>query len=254
MDERLGFGIDIGGSGIKGAPVELTGGRLAAERLRVPTPQPSTPDAVVAVIREVLDHFRWDDAFGCTFPSVVRGGVVETATNVDPSWVGTDLVRVIGTVTGRRAVVLNDADAAGLAEMRVGAGKNRDGVVLVTTLGTGIGSALFLDGKLVPNLQLGLLELDGRVAERHAAASARERENLSWSEWGQRLDRYYGHLDRHFNPDYHIVGGGVSRKADKWMHLVHTRAPMVPAAMGNDAGIIGAAMYAAEHLGKGDVG
>lgn len=247
---ELGFGIDIGGSGIKGAPVDLHQGELAEERFRVPTPQPATPDAVAEVVREVLDHFEWDGRFGCTFPAVVQHGVVRTAANVDQSWIGTDGHALLNKVTERRSLLVNDADAAGVAEVRFGAAKDRDGVVLLTTLGTGIGSALVVDGVLVPNTELGHVELDGYDAESRAADSARDREGLTWEAWAQRLTSYYGHLENLFWPDLIVVGGGVSKKADRWLHLVETRCEIVPAALRNNAGIVGAAVQAAHHHHK----
>ncbi|HWN33478.1 MAG TPA: ROK family protein [Pseudonocardia sp.] len=246
---KHGFGVDIGGSGIKGAPVDLRKGKLAEERFRVPTPQPATPEAVAAVVREVLDHFEWQGAFGCTFPAVVQHGMVRTAANVDAAWIGTDAHKLLAKVTGRRPLVVNDADAAGLAEVHFGAAKDRDGVVLVSTLGTGIGSALVVDGRLVPNTELGHLEIDGHDAESRAADSARERENLSWADWAARLTRYFQHLENLFWPDLIVVGGGVSKKAENWLSLVDVRSEIVPAKLLNDAGIVGAAVLAAEQHG-----
>jgi polyphosphate glucokinase len=243
---KHGFGVDIGGSGIKGAPVDLRHGKLAEDRFRVPTPQPATPQAVAAVVRQVLDHFGWTGEFGCTFPAVVQHGVVRTAANVDPAWIGTDAHKLLGDVTGRKVLVANDADSAGVAEVRFGAAKDRDGVVLVSTLGTGIGSALLVDGRLVPNTELGHLELDGYDAESRAADSAREREGLDWPEWAARLTRYFQHVENLLWPDLIVVGGGVSKKANRWLHLVETRTPIVPASLLNNAGIIGAALLAAE--------
>ncbi len=246
MKHRLGFGVDIGGSGIKGAPVDLENGRLAAERLRIPTPQPATPEAVAEVVGHVLDHFDWRHRFGCTFPAVVQHGTVRTAANVDPGWIGVDAHDLMRSKTGRKALVVNDADAAGVAEARLGAARDHDGVVLVSTLGTGIGSALLTRGQLVPNTELGHLEIDGHDAETRAADSAREREGLSWEEWGARLTRYYRHVEDLLSPDLIVVGGGVSKKAAKWLPHVHTRTPIVPATLLNEAGIIGAALLGAE--------
>jgi len=243
---KHGFGVDIGGTGIKGAPVDLRKGKLSDDRFRVPTPQPATPDAVAAVVREVLDHFEWQGEFGCTFPAVVQHGMVRTAANVDQSWIGTDADKLLASATGRQPLVVNDADAAGVAEVRFGAAKDQDGVVLVSTLGTGIGSALLLDGQLVPNTELGHVELDGHDAESRASESARERENLSWADWAARLTRYYQHLENLFWPDLIVVGGGVSKNADQWLHLVETRTELVPATLLNNAGIVGAAVLAAE--------
>ena len=243
---KHGFGVDIGGTGIKGAPVDLRKGKLSDDRFRVPTPQPATPDAVAAVVREVLDHFEWQGEFGCTFPAVVQHGMVRTAANVDQSWIGTDADKLLASATGRQPLVVNDADAAGVAEVRFGAAKDQDGVVLVSTLGTGIGSALLVDGQLVPNTELGHVELDGHDAESRASESARERENLSWADWAARLTRYYQHLENLFWPDLIVVGGGVSKNADQWLHLVETRTELVPATLLNNAGIVGAAVLAAE--------
>jgi polyphosphate glucokinase len=243
---KHGFGVDIGGTGIKGAPVDLAKGKLAKDRFRVPTPRPATPEAVANVVREVLDHFDWTDEFGCTFPAVVQHGVVRTAANVDRAWIGTDAHKLLGKVTGRKVLVVNDADAAGVAEVRFGAAKDERGVVLLSTLGTGIGSALLVAGRLVPNTEFGHVELDGHDAETRAAESARERENLSWPDWAGRLTRYFQHLENLLWPDLVVVGGGVSKKSDQWLHLVDTRTPIVPAKLLNNAGIIGAALLAAE--------
>ncbi|MDQ2708799.1 MAG: ROK family protein [Actinomycetota bacterium] len=243
---QLGFGIDIGGSGIKGAPVELTTGQLADDRLRIDTPRPSTPVAVANTVRKLLDHFGWDGEYGCTFPGVIQGGAVRFAPNVDRSWLGVDAHQVFTEVVGRPVRLINDADAAGLAEGRFGAARGQAGVVLLTTLGTGIGTALLVDGRLVPNMELGHLELDGRVAETWAAGSAREREDLSWEAWAQRLTRYYRHVEDLLWPDLIVIGGGVSKHADKWLPLVRTRTPLVAAALRNEAGIVGAALLASE--------
>jgi polyphosphate glucokinase len=242
-----GFGIDIGGSGIKGAPVDLSSGALSAERLRVPTPEPSTPAAVAEVVAAVVAHFRWTGPVGCTFPAVVRHGVVRTAANVDPAWIGTDIEELLRSATGLPIVGVNDADAAGLAETRYGAARDRRGVVIVTTLGTGIGTALLHDGNLVPNTELGHLEIEGRDAETRASDAARERNNLSWERWATRLQTYYRRLEDLFWPDLFVVGGGVSRKSDRFLPLLNLRTEIVPAQLRNQAGIVGAALLAAEH-------
>ena len=241
---ELGFGIDIGGSGIKGAPVDLERGTLADDRLRIPTPQPATPETVAQTVQKILDEFGWTGAFGCTFPAVVQHGVTRTAANVDPSWVDCDAAAVLRTVTGRDALVVNDADAAGVAEVEFGAAGSRAGVVLLATLGTGIGTALIVDGHLVPNTEFGHLELDGHDAETRAADAARERDDLGWKEWGERLTRYFTHVENLVWPDLIVVGGGVSKKFGKWSPHVTTRTPMVPAKLLNEAGIIGAALLA----------
>lgn len=240
-----GLGVDIGGSGIKGAPVDLAEGRFAAERLRIPTPQPATPSAVADVVCEVLDHFGWEGPFGCTFPAVVAHGVVRTAANVDESWIGADAHALLRERTGREPLMMNDADAAGIAEVQFGVARGRRDVVLLTTLGTGIGSALVHRGVLLPNTELGHLEIDGHDAESRAADSAREREELSWEQWADRLTRYYGVVEDLLWPDLIVVGGGVSKKADRWLPQVRTRAPIVVAELRNDAGIIGAALLSA---------
>jgi polyphosphate glucokinase len=245
---KLGFGIDIGGSGIKGAPVDLEKGALAADRLKIETPQPSTPDAVARTVRKLLDHFEWDGEFGCTFPAVVQHGVVRTAANVDRAWIGTDAHDLLAEATGRTARVVNDADAAGIAEVRLGAARDVKGTVLLTTLGTGIGSALIIRGRLVPNTELGHVEIDGIDAETRAASSARDREELTWAEWADRLTTYYRHVENLLWPDLIVVGGGVSRKAEHWLQLVKIRTPLVPAKLLNEAGIIGAAIMASEHV------
>ena len=240
----LSFGIDIGGSGMKAAPVDLAAGTLSAERFKIATPQPATPEAMAPVVTALLDHFEWKDAAGVTFPTVVHHGVAKSAANVDKSWIGTDIDAVFTQASGRQVTVINDADAAGLAEMRYGAGRGRVGVVMMFTFGTGLGSAVFLDGKLVPNTELGHIELDGREAEKRAAASARDREKLSWSDWAARVQRFLERIVFLFSPDLIIVGGGVSRKADRWLPMIDVGVEIVPAALTNDAGIVGAALIA----------
>jgi polyphosphate glucokinase len=239
------LGVDIGGSGVKGAPVDLETAELADERKRVETPQPSTPEAVAGAVAEVVGTFDTPGAIGCTFPGIVQRGVIRSAANVDAAWIGTDAAALFGEAVGREVVVLNDADAAGLAEARFGAAKDRAGVVLVLTFGTGIGSALLNDGELVPNTELGHVELDGHDAEDRAAAAVRDDEGLSWDEWGARVDRYLDHLELLFTPDLFVIGGGVSKRFDKFSHLLHTTAEIVPAALRNHAGIVGAALVAA---------
>ncbi len=243
-DQATAFGIDIGGSGMKAAPVDLTTGTLTADRYKVLTPQPSTPAAMAEVVRQLVDHFEWEDKVGVAFPAVVRNGVARSAANIDKSWIGTDIDAVFTAASGRPVHVINDADAAGLAEMRYGEGRGRDGVVIMLTFGTGIGSGLFLDGKLVPNTELGHLILDGHQAEHRAAAVVRDREKLSWKEWGERVDRYIEHVEFLFSPDLFIVGGGVSRKADKWLEYVDIDTEIVVASLENEAGIVGAALIA----------
>lgn len=242
-------GVDIGGSGIKGAPVDLGSGELAADRIRVPTPSPSTPDAVARVVARVVAECG-PGPVGVTFPAVITHGVARTAANVHESWVGADVEALLGEATGRPVLVVNDADAAGVAEARYGAAKGVGGVVVVTTLGTGIGSAVLIDGVLVPNTELGHLEVDGHDAETRAADSARDREEMSWHEWADRLQRYYRALEDLFWPDLIVVGGGVSRKSDRFLPLLDLRTPIVPARLLNSAGIVGAAVLAAERPGR----
>ncbi len=246
---RVALGIDVGGSGIKGATVDLETGGLTAERLRIETPQPSTPDAVAEVVAQVVDHFArelGDGAVGVTVPAVVTGGVVRTAANIDPSWIGADADALFTGRLGRAVHVVNDADAAGVAEARFGAARSSKGLVVVTTLGTGIGTALLLDGTLVPNSELGHLEIDGRDAETRAASSARDNDELSWAQYAERLQRFYGVIEDLLWPSLIVVGGGISKKADKFLPLLHLRAPIVAAQLRNEAGIVGAAVLADE--------
>ena len=242
---KQGFGVDFGGSGIKGALVDLATGALVGERYKLATPVPSTPADVAAVIDEVVDHFGWQGDVGVTYPGVVTGGVARTAANVDRAWIGTSITEVVGAATGLRVVAVNDADAAGVAEARFGAAADHGGLVIVVTLGTGIGTAIISGGTLVPNSELGHLELDGFDAETRASAAAREREGLTWDEWAGRLSRYFGALEDWLWPDLIVVGGGVSRKADRFLHLLDIRTPVVPAGLRNGAGIVGAAVLAA---------
>ncbi len=243
------FGVDIGGSGIKGAPVDLDRGDLADERCKVLTPQPSTPDLVADGVREVVRHFDWKGPVGITFPGVVTdGATVRTAANVDKAWVDVDARALLGERLGGLPVtVVNDADAAGVAEMHFGAGRGRGGTVFVLTFGTGIGSALFIDGRLVPNTELGHLELHGHDAEKHASTKVKEDHDMSWEHWARRVQRYLAHVEMLFSPELFIIGGGVSRKAHKFLPLIEgIKAELVPAQLQNNAGIVGAAMQAAK--------
>jgi polyphosphate glucokinase len=243
---RTVLGIDVGGTGIKGAPVDIATGQLAADRHRILTPQPATPAAVAKVVGELANFFDWKAPAGATFPAVMKNGVAQTAANVDKSWIGTDAAATFSEAIGASVVVVNDADAAGIAEMEFGAGKGVNGVVMMVTLGTGIGSALFLDGRLVPNTELGHLEIGKKDAERHAADSVREAKNLSWKQWAGRLDEYFLMLDRLFSPDLVIVGGGVSKKSEKFLPLLTVKTEIVPAQLLNEAGIVGAAVAASQ--------
>ncbi|OUC95086.1 polyphosphate--glucose phosphotransferase [Streptosporangium minutum] len=240
------LGIDIGGSGIKGAPVDVVKGELTRERLRIPTPVPATPKAVAAVVAQIVEHFGWTGPVGVTFPGVVTAGITRSAANVDEAWIGEDARALFAKATGLSVVVLNDADAAGTAEMAIGAGRGKDGVVLVLTFGTGIGSALFVDGRLVPNTELGHLEIRGKDAEKRASDHAREDHELSWEKWAGRVEEYLQHVEALFSPSLIIIGGGVSKKSEKFLPKVRVRTPVVPAALQNEAGIVGAAMAAAK--------
>jgi polyphosphate glucokinase len=237
-------GVDIGGSGIKGAPVDIGTGQLTATRVRLPTPQPATPEAVAEVVAAVLEQVAVAGPAGLTLPSVLRDGVAETASNIDDRWIGVDAVGLFGRVCQRTIDVVNDADAAGLAEMRYGAGKGQKGVVLMITLGTGIGSALFTEGMLVPNSELGHLPLHHGDAEDWAAASIRERDHLSWKKYARRLKKYLKLMQDLLWPNLIIIGGGVSKKADKFLPHIELRTPIVPAQLHNNAGIVGAALVA----------
>jgi polyphosphate glucokinase len=238
------LGIDIGGSGIKGAPVDIKKGQMLTERHRIPTPQPAIPDAVGDVVAEIAQYFEWKGPIGCTFPAIIKEGVAYSAANVDKSWIGTNGQELIQEKTGCRTLLINDADAAGIAEMEFGAGKGEKGVVIVLTLGTGIGSAVFLNGALVPNTELGHLEIRGKDAEARASDRIREERELSWEKWAEKVDEYLQRVEFLFSPDLFIIGGGVSKKHDKFLPLVHTRARVVPAELFNDAGIVGAALAA----------
>ncbi len=250
---RIGVGIDIGGSGVKGALVDLDAGEYIGDRIRIPTPSPSTPEAVAETCREIVDALGApDDApVGIAMPAPMRHGVITFMANLDQAWVGTDAVALYESYLDRPVVVLNDADAAGVAESAFGAAKGVDGTVIVTTLGTGIGSALIHDGVLVPNTELGHIELDGRDAETHAAASQRTKQNLDWEEWGKRLDRYYRHLEMLFTPERFVVGGGVSKHHENFLDKINLEGTeIVPAEMRNAAGIVGAAVYADQEQAK----
>jgi polyphosphate glucokinase len=253
----VALGVDVGGSGIKVAAVDVATGRLVGPRLRVATPQPSTPDVVVpAIVRTVKRAAKEAGVdlssvpVGVGMPSVVIDGVTKSAANIDPGWVDYDLGRHLRPSLRGGVIVLNDADAAGLAEMRFGAGAGQRGVVFVLTLGTGLGSGMFNDGVLVPNTELGHMEIRGRDAERRSAAVARTRRGLSWKAWATDLDEHLHAIDKLFSPNLIILGGGVSKNADKFIPRLTVRPPVVPATLRNDAGIVGAAMAAAEQIGR----
>ncbi len=245
------FGIDIGGSGIKGGRVDLLTGKLLTERLRIPTPRPATPDAVMDVAAQVVKKCEWTGPVGCAFPAVVRQGIVYSAANVDKSWIGTDGQGALSSRIGWNVHMLNDADAAGIAEMQYGAASEfrEQGVVVLLTFGTGIGSAVFVDGRLHPNTELGHLELDGHDAETRAAARLREDKELSWEKWIERVQCYLSHLESLLWPDLIVFGGGISKHSGRFLPEITTRAPLVPAQLQNNAGIAGAAFAAHQALG-----
>ncbi|WP_309080007.1 polyphosphate--glucose phosphotransferase [Zhihengliuella sp.] len=249
------IGIDIGGTGMKGGIVDLKKGKLVGDRFRIPTPKPSTPEAVADVVGEIVDELmKRDEApapgtpIGAAFPAIIDDGVARSAANVDKSWIDADVDAIFTERLGREVHIINDADAAGLAEARYGAGKNVKGSVLAITLGTGIGSAMLFDGKLVPNFELGHLELDGHNAESRASASAREREDLPWDEYSKRLQRYFSHVEFLFSPKLFIIGGGISKRSEDFLPHLDLRTPVVVAELKNNAGIVGAALQAALHF------
>ncbi len=243
------LGIDIGGTGIKGAPVDVGTGQLVGERFRLETPQPAVPNAVADVVEKVAAHFNYQGPTGVAFPAVVKHGVTYTAANVDRSWIGTNAGELFSRHVGGPVTVVNDADAAGIAEIRFGAGRDRKGVVILLTLGTGIGSAIFLNGELIPNTEFGHLIIRGKEAEKRASEKVREDKKLSWRQWAKRLSEFLNEMEKLFSPDLFIMGGGISKKADKFIPYLTTKTEVivVPALMRNEAGIIGAAYLA--HVG-----
>jgi len=235
------FGVDVGGSGVKGAPVDVDRGELVTKRTRIRTPRPSTPAAVAEVIAQIADRFGWDGPVGVALPSVVRGGVVETAANIDPSWIGTDAVELLSVRLGGPVTALNDADAAGLAEVAFGSARGVSGVAICLTFGTGIGSAVFVDGRLVPNTELGHLEFHGGEAEAYAAGRLVEEDEMALEWWAARVGEYLRHLERLFWPEVFVLGGGISKRFDEFAGALQTRTPVVAARLRNKAGIVGAA-------------
>jgi polyphosphate glucokinase len=249
------IGIDIGGTGIKGGIVDLAAGAIVGDRFRVETPQPATPEAVAVVVADIVAELSTREGapsenlpIGVTFPAIIQHGVARSAANVDESWINTDVDALFTKVLGRDVHVINDADAAGLAEVQYGAGKGVNGTVLVVTLGTGIGSAFIFDGKLVPNAELGHLEIDGHDAETQASAVARERLGLSWEEYSVKLQRYFSHVEFLFSPELFIVGGGISKRSKDFLPNLSLRTRIIPAELRNHAGIVGAALQAALHF------
>jgi polyphosphate glucokinase len=237
------LGIDIGGTGIKAAPVDVTTGKLLADRQKIDTPHPALPDPVADVVKQLTTSFNWSGPVGITFPGVVADGVTRTAANMDPAWIGLDAAALFAKATGNGVRVLNDVDAAGVAEMTFGAGVDEQGTVLMVTFGTGIGSALFVKGILVPNTEFGHIEIRGRDAEDRASERAKQLHDLSWNKWAEHVGEYLQHIEALLSPDLIILGGGISRQSEKWVpRLTGIRARIVPAALLNNAGIVGAAM------------
>lgn len=238
------LGIDIGGSGIKGAMVDTTAGDFLTDRLRVPTPQPSKPKPVLNAVKQIVRHFDWQGPIGCTFPAVVQRGVTLTAANVHEDWIGTDARSLLEKRTGNPVAVLNDADAAGIAEMKFGAGRDRSGLVIILTLGTGIGSAVFINGQLLPNTEFGHLKIRGEIAEHRSSDRARQLKGYSWKKWGKQLSEYLQYMEFLFTPDLFIIGGGVSKQYQKFFPYICCQTQIAPARLRNRAGIVGAAMAA----------
>jgi polyphosphate glucokinase len=236
------LGIDVGGSGIKGAPVGLEKGTLNADRFRLPTPQPATPKAVKQTIKSIARHFNWKGEIGIGFPAAIKHGIVSTAANIDNSWIGTNIAQLIHTETGCNTHAVNDADAAGLAEMAYGGGKGYNGVVMVITVGTGLGTALFSNGVLIPNTELGHIKMYNMDAEQYASDAVRKKEDLSWKKWAMRFNEYLFELEKLIWPDLIIIGGGISKKKEKFFSFLATNAQIIPAQLQNEAGIIGAAL------------
>ena len=248
------LGIDIGASGIKGAPVDTETGALVGTRFRLPTPESAKPGPMIEVMGKITRHFKWSGAIGCGYPGVVINGITLSAANVHQKWVGLNAAESIAEKTGCPVCILNDADAAGLAEMKFGAGRGRMGVVLIVTIGTGLGTALFTNGHLLPNAELGHIELGGEDAEKHASDAARKRDNLSWKKWGGHFNRYLQELEKLLSPNLIILGGGSSKRFSEFSKFLTVRAEIVPAQLLNDAGIVGAAMAAQDCMTGEGVG
>ncbi len=242
MKKRAVLGIDIGGSGVKAAPVNTRDGLMLDQRHRIPTPSSSTPGNVALVINEIVRHFKWKGLIGCGFPAVVQNGVVKTAANIDKTWIGTNANKIFSRATGLPVFVVNDADAAGLAEMKFGAGAGVRGVVLLCTIGTGIGTVIFNNGRLVPNTELGHIEYKGMDVEKYVSDATRKADELTWEEWGRRFNEYLAAVEKLIYPDLIILGGGASKKVDRFREYLGISTPIVPAKLLNNAGLIGAAL------------
>ena len=242
------LGVDIGGTGIKAAINETQTGELVSEHKRIPTPKPATPQNIAESLSQLVTEFAWSGPIGCGFPATVHHGIAYSASNIDPSWINTDAQTLFSQVTGQPCFVVNDADAAGMAEMRFGTGQNNRGVTILLTIGTGIGSAVFVNGRLHPNTELGHVRFGDSIAERYCAESVRIKLNLSWQEWGTRFNEYLNHLEFVFNPDRFIIGGGIAEHMTQFQPFLHTKALILPARSLNQAGIIGAALFAESQI------
>ena len=252
MKEHLILGIDIGGTGIKGGIVNTQSGEMVTERYRLDTPKPATPSAVAATFRAVVEHFEWSGDIGVGFPAIIHNGVAKSASNIDKTWINTDIAEILSAEVSGEVFVLNDADAAGIAVQRFDSSKTLQGVVLMLTIGTGIGSALFVDGRLVPNTELGHLYLQDQkeIVEKFASNAVRKKEELSWEKWGRRFNKYLQHIEHIFSPDVIILGGGASKRFENFKNEITINAEVRPTIMGNHAGTIGAACYALTQQNK----
>lgn len=243
MDDTMILGIDVGASGIKGAIVDVRSGELLTERVRLETPPAADPQSMAEIFRTLVRMHNWSGPIGCGFPAIIKKGVAHSAANIDRDWIGTNVEQLFSDASGCPVHVLNDADAAGIAEMQFGLGKGKEGVVLLITIGSGLGSALFVDGKLVPNTEFGHLIMHGQVAEHYASNNTRKQYDLSWEEWGGRFNEYLHHLVRLLSPDYIILGGGISKRFEEYAHFLDVETPVSPALLYNNAGAVGAAYY-----------
>lgn len=245
------LGIDIGGSGIKAALVNTEDGQAISKKHRIPTPRPATPEAVATTIAEMVEHFDYEGPIGCGFPALINKGIAKSAANIHKSWVDIHVEQLFSEITGQDVFVLNDADAAGLAELKFGAGQHENGVVLLLTIGTGIGSALMHHGQLIPSTEFGHIEFKGDIAENYCSDRVREKQHMSWEKWGKRFNRYLNYMEKLFSPDLVILGGGASKRFEHYSDFLKVNANVLPAELLNMAGIIGAACYAESRIGKG---
>ncbi len=242
--QDLVLGIDVGATGMKGGLVDVEKGEMVSDRFKILTPSPATPANMAPVIAEIVDHFKYKGIIGCGFPSIIKNGVSYSAANIDKSWIGTNVNKTFSKITGCEMVICNDADVAGMAEMSFGRGKGEDGLVMIITIGTGLGSALFMDGQLIPNTEFGHLKFKDSIAEKYCAGSTRKKLGMTYEEWGHRFNEYLIHIEHLFSPDLIILGGGTSKKFDEYAHTITIKTPVEPAKMRNNAGIIGAAVLA----------